>query len=65
MINCMGCRADGVKTPFCASMCGIRKCALEKGLETCGNCPDLAQCLTVKMVIDNSDDARANLEHLV
>ena len=25
MIHCMGCRADGVKTPFCAGMCEIRK----------------------------------------
>jgi len=65
MINCMGCRTEGVKTPFCDSMCGIRKCALEKGLETCGSCPDLDRCRTVKMVLDNSDDARANLEHLV
>ena len=32
MINCMGCRADGVKTPFCDSLCEIRKCAGKKGL---------------------------------
>ncbi len=38
MINCVGCRIDGVKTPYCESLCPIRQCALERGLETCGDC---------------------------
>lgn len=29
-INCQGCRADGMKTVFCDSICGIRQCALKK-----------------------------------
>ena len=28
MINCEGCRVDGVKTPYCDSLCPIRQCAL-------------------------------------
>ena len=36
MINCDGCRADGVKTPYCESLCPIRQCALGRGHETCG-----------------------------
>ena len=41
MINCLGCRADGVKTPFCEDLCEIRKCAGRKGFPTCGSCPEL------------------------
>ena len=29
-INCLGCRADGIKTVFCDSLCEIRQCALKK-----------------------------------
>jgi len=39
-------------------MCGIRKCAMEKGFETCGSCPDLDRYQSVKMVLDNSVDAK-------
>ena len=28
MINCSGCRIDGVKTPFCDKFCEIRQCAM-------------------------------------
>ena len=38
-INCEGCRGDGAKTVFCESLCAIRRCALEKGVDTCGGCP--------------------------
>ena len=37
MINCDGCRIDGRKTPYCESLCEIRKCALNKKLNTCGD----------------------------
>ena len=36
MINCVGCRIDGVKTPYCESLCPIRRCASSKMVETCG-----------------------------
>ena len=29
-INCLGCRAEGVKTIFCESLCSIRQCARKK-----------------------------------
>lgn len=61
MINCMGCRADGVKTPYCDSLCEIRKCALKKGLRTCGDCVDWENCKTVGAVLANSTDALKNL----
>ena len=38
MIHCLGCCGDGVKTPFCDSLCAIRQCALQKALPSCGIC---------------------------
>ena len=61
-INCEGCRADGVKTVYCDRLCGIRQCALKKGFETCGDCPEMDTCQTVAMVISNNPDARRNLK---
>lgn len=63
MINCMGCRVDGVKTPFCSNYCQIRKCALDKGVETCGDCPDMENCQTVGMVLSNNPEALKNLKN--
>ena len=57
MINCYGCRVDGMKTPYCESMCAIRQCALSKGLATCGDCVGLEDCETVGMVLANSAEA--------
>ena len=62
MINCMGCRADGVKTPYSDSMCQIRKCGLSRGYETCGDCSEIDSCGKVAMVIGNNPDALRNLK---
>jgi len=64
MINCMGCRTDGVKTSFCNDLCEIRKCAGKKGFNTCGSCSELDHCQTVGMVIKNNQTARNNLEEM-
>ncbi|MBR4254501.1 MAG: DUF3795 domain-containing protein [Lentisphaeria bacterium] len=61
-INCEGCRVDGVKTVYCESLCGIRQCALKKGFETCGDCPEMETCRIVGMVISNNPEARKNLK---
>ncbi len=61
-INCEGCRTDGVKTVFCDSMCGIRKCALEKGAATCGDCPELETCSTVGTIIEQNPSVMENLK---
>lgn len=60
-INCMGCRTSGVKTVFCGQLCPIRKCAAEKGAETCGSCPALDTCPTVGAVHQNAPEAKMNL----
>lgn len=61
-INCQGCRTEGIKTVFCDSLCEIRQCALKKGVETCGDCPDMKTCKLVGMIISNNSDALKNLE---
>ncbi len=62
MINCEGCRADGVKTPYCDSLCPIRQCALGKKHETCGDCAEMESCKTVGIVISNNASALKNLK---
>jgi len=61
-INCEGCRMNGIKTMFCDSMCEIRKCAISKGVETCRDCAQMKECGRLKMITDNSEEAKANLK---
>ncbi len=63
MINCEGCRMDGVKTPFCDRLCPIRQCAMGKSHETCGDCAQMENCQTVSMVISNNAEALGNLKN--
>ena len=62
MINCDGCRVNGVKTPFCDKYCQIRQCALVKAFKTCGNCSEMESCQTVGMIISNNAEALSNLK---
>ncbi len=61
MINCLGCRVDGVKTPYCESMCPIRSCALDRDVVTCGGCADADGCEKLARIVGNNPDALANL----
>ena len=61
-INCEGCRMNGAKTVFCDSLCRIRKCALNKGVSTCGDCPELESCPAVGEILENNPAALANLK---
>ncbi len=61
MINCVGCRINGAKTPYCDRLCPIRQCAIGKQLETCGSCPETENCEKVGAIIGNNADARRNL----
>jgi len=61
-INCEGCRIDGVKTGFCDSMCEIRQCALGKAYESCRDCIEMKECKKLKMITDNSEEAKVNLK---
>ena len=61
-INCQGCRVNGAKTVYCESLCGIRQCALQKGVTTCGDCPELESCQTVGAILSNNPAALENLK---
>ena len=61
MINCLGCRTEGVKTPFCDKLCPIRQCVLKKGLATCGDCPDRGGYPTVGAVWNSNSEAKSRL----
>lgn len=60
-INCMGCRADGVKFAFCSNYCAIRKCVSEKGFDTCGDCEELENCQIVGAIFQHAPAAKENL----
>ena len=61
MIHCVGCRVDGVKTPYCEALCPIRQCALGRKVGTCGDCGELDACEKVGMIFRNNAEARKNL----
>lgn len=60
-INCHGCRVDGVKTVFCDSLCAIRKCAMGKGVSTCGDCPMMDSCEILAAITGTNPKAKNNL----
>lgn len=61
--NCPGCLAAGSK-PFWGT-CAVASCALEKGLQHCGFCPDVP-CATLQQYFDNPEhgDNGERLENL-
>ena len=62
MINCVGCRIDGVKTPYCESLCPIRQCAMGKGLKNCGGCGEMERCEKLGAITGNNADALKRLK---
>ena len=62
MIRCTGCRIDGVKTPYCNSLCPIRQCALSRGVETCGSCGKTETCEKLASITKNNPDALRRLK---
>lgn len=62
MINCLGCRVDGVKTPFCESMCEIRICARQKRFAACGDCEKMTHCATLEVITGRCPEAIENLK---
>ena len=62
MISCEGCRLDGAKTPYCDHLCPIRRCAMEKGYETCGECSELLTCPKAGAIHRNNPDALERLK---
>jgi hypothetical protein len=63
MINCTGCRVKGVKLGH-ASVCEIRKCAIAKGFNTCGDCTEMETCNVVSGIHKYVPEAKKNLKSL-
>ena len=61
-INCEGCRVDGVKTFFCQTLCAVRKCAVGKGVGTCGDCAEMESCQKIGAIIAHNPDVLKNLK---
>jgi len=60
MINCTGCKGDGVKVGHC-SECQMRKCASGKGVTNCGACSEFKTCKTINDFIAQVPHVAANL----
>jgi len=63
MINCTGCREEGVKFAHCA-VCEIRNCVRTKGFDTCGNCSEMDTCSKVAGIHKYLPEAIQNLKNL-
>jgi hypothetical protein len=63
MINCTGCREEGVKFSHCNN-CQIRNCVKNKNYNTCGDCNLLENCTIVGAVHQYVSDALLNLKSL-
>ena len=63
MINCTGCREEGVKFSHCDE-CEIRNCAKTKGFSTCGECDEMETCSIVAGVHKYVPEAKINLQDL-
>jgi len=61
-IPCAGCFARAPEPTGChAHECGIRTCAMGKGVDTCAECPDYA-CDRLAEFFACAPEAKANLE---
>ena len=63
MINCTGCREEGVKFSHC-NVCEIRNCVHDKGYATCGDCNEMESCALVSAVHKYVPEAIINLRSL-
>ena len=64
IINCTGCKGDGVKYIFCNQMCKIKPCVLSKGYESCAECIEMDSCAKLTAEISNNEDAKNNLKRM-
>jgi hypothetical protein len=63
MINCTGCREDGVKFEHCTK-CEIRNCVKSKDFNTCADCEMLENCPIVAPIHKFVPEALNNLKSL-
>jgi hypothetical protein len=63
MINCTGCREDGVTMWYCEK-CKIRNCVSSKKFQTCAECDLMKSCLMVLKIHQYEPKALENLKLL-
>jgi len=63
MINCTGCREEGVKFSHCGE-CEIRNCVKAKGYQTCADCEELDTCAIVGAIFQHAPELKDNLKSL-
>jgi hypothetical protein len=56
-LNCRGCRHDHKGVFFAFTLCPIRACAQERGVISCGYCPEMKTCERLDV-----PESKANLE---
>lgn len=62
-INCDGCRAEGRKFFYCATICELRKCGMEKNMDNCAAC-DEYPCEKLEAFFGAAPQARTALDAL-
>ena len=64
MINCTGCRLEGIKTPFCDKLCPVHNCVREKKLDTCADCKETEECKTLGCIAINNPSVLGRLKKM-
>ena len=63
-VRCTGCRGEGEKFFYCGHMCEVRRCAEQKGLVHCGQCPGFA-CELLSPIFGHDPEAKKRLLDLL
>jgi hypothetical protein len=65
-VRCNGCMTEGEpKCDHCGQHCGIRKCAVSKGVSTCGQCVDFPCEELTGFYTRVGQPAGENMKHLL
>ena len=59
-VYCNGCKSLGTQGIYCQTMCRIKPCCREKGLDTCAPCPEFP-CDDLKKVFEFCPEAKKRL----
>ena len=63
MINCTGCREEGVNFAHCQD-CEIRNCVISNNFKTCAECSEIDSCLKLMNITQYAPEAMDNLKSL-
>jgi hypothetical protein len=63
VLDCRGCRAPGKKHQG-YGQCPAERCARQKGVASCGLCPEWEECRWLVEILTNDPQARINLQRI-